>query len=210
MVEYILNQLVYFTTHFIGAYGYLAVIALMAMESANIPFPSELIMPFAGFLVAKGDLNLLMVVIAGVFGNWLGSALSYWLGATGGRTVVLRYGRYVHLSERHLDEAERWFAKYGDWSVCFGRLLPIVRTFISLPAGFAKMNFAKFSVFTILGAFPFCYLLAWLGFKLGERWDDLRKYFHYLDALVIIGLLLLVLYVWQKKRLKKLAQRVTL
>lgn len=203
MVTYIIDQLAFFSTHFIGNYGYFAVIVLMALESANIPIPSEIIMPFAGFLVTKGDLNLFWVVVAGVLGNWIGSALSYCLGAYGGRPLVDRYGKYIRMNHHHLDIAENWFKKYGDFSVFIGRMLPIVRTFISFPAGLAKMNFTKFSVYTIIGAFPFCYLMAWLGFKMGENWEDLRKYFHYADYVVVAAFIVLIgYYLLRKKRSK--------
>ena len=203
MITYIIDQLAFISTHFIGNYGYFAVVVLMALESVNIPIPSEIIMPFAGFLVTKGDLNLFWVVIAGVFGNWLGSALSYYLGAYGGRPLVDKYGKYIRMKHHHLDMAENWFNKYGEFSVFFGRMLPIVRTFISFPAGLARMNFTKFSIYTILGAFPFCYLLAWLGFKMGENWEDLRKYFHYADYVVIVGIVVLIgYYLIRRKRSK--------
>lgn len=203
-MTYILDQLAYFITHFIGQFGYFGVVILMTGESANIPIPSEVIMPFAGFLVASGELNLFWIAVLGTFGNWLGSAISYWVGAYGGRPLVLKYGKYIKFNEKHLDYTERWFAKYGDWSVFFGRLLPIVRTFISLPAGFAKMNFVKFSIYTVLGAFPFCYFLGWLGYKMGEHWEDLRKYFHYLDYLVVLVIVLLIIRYYMKKRSSKM------
>lgn len=200
MVEAILNVLVHFITLVVGAIGYPGVVLLMAAESANIPIPSEAIMPFAGFLVARGELNILWVAISGTLGNWLGSSLSWWIGAHYGKQFVHRFGKYVWLNERHLDQSEAWFRKYGEASVFVGRLLPIVRTFISLPAGFAKMNYAKFSLYTILGAFPFCYLLTWLGFKLGERWETIRQYFHYLDVVVVIGLVVLIVWLMKRKR----------
>lgn len=201
MVEQVLDFLVHFVTTVIDAVGYSGIVLLMAAESANIPIPSEAIMPFAGFLVARGDLNILWVAIAGTLGNWLGSSLSWWVGARYGKGFVHKFGKYVWLNEHHLDQSEAWFRKYGDISVFVGRLLPIVRTFISLPAGFAKMNYVKFSIYTILGAFPFCYLLTWLGYKLGERWEDLRQYFHYLDFVVAGGILLIIVWlIWRKKR----------
>ncbi len=202
MVEYVLDLLVHFVTTVIDAVGYSGIVFLMAAESANIPIPSEAIMPFAGFLVARGELNILWVAIAGTLGNWLGSSLSWWVGVRYGKKFVHKFGKYVWLNERHLDQAELWFRKYGDVSVFVGRLLPIVRTFISLPAGFAKMNYTKFSIYTILGAFPFCYLLTWLGFKLGERWEDLRQYFHYLDFVVVGGVLVLIIWIILRKKKK--------
>jgi len=202
-MTYILDQLAYFITHFIGQFGYFGVVFLMTLESANIPIPSEVIMPFAGFLVARGDLSLFWVVVFGTLGNWIGSVISYAIGYYGGRPLVLKYGKYVRLNEHHLDQSEVWFSKYGEWSVFIGRLLPIVRTFISLPAGFSKMNYAKFSLYTVLGAFPFCYLLGWLGYKMGEHWEDLRQYFHYLDYLIILVIILLIIRYFMKKRSHK-------
>ena len=203
MIEHIVGILVDFVVTVINALGYGGIFLLMLAESANIPIPSEAIMPFAGFLVARGDMNFWVVVLMGVFGNWAGSSLSYLLGATGGRAAILRYGRIVRLNEHHLDQAERWFASYGEWSVFFGRLLPVVRTFISLPAGLAKMNYLKFSAFTIAGALPFCYVLTWLGVRLGEHWGDLHTYFRYADIAVAVGLVLLVAYFFLKKRKKQ-------
>lgn len=202
MVETILDALVHFVTSVIGAIGYTGIFVLMAAESANIPIPSEAIMPFAGFLAASGQLSVLGAAIVGTLGNLAGSLLSWWIGATGGRKAILRYGRVVRLNEHHLDAAEAWFKKYGEVSVFVGRLLPIVRTFISLPAGLAKMNVVKFSIYTVLGAFPFCYFLAWVGFVLGERWEEVRKYFHYADYVVIVGMLAVIVYVIVKRRNK--------
>ncbi len=198
----ILMFLVHIITTFIGSVGYLGIVLLMVAESANIPIPSEAIMPFAGFLVADGKLNLLLVVLAGTAGNWIGSSISYWIGATGGRALVDKYGKYVRLNHHHLDLSEKWFRKYGDVSVFVGRLLPIVRTFISLPAGIARMNYAKFSLYTILGALPFCYLLAYAGFRLGSNWEVIRGYFHYLDGLVVAAIVLAIIYWVAKKRRK--------
>ncbi len=200
MVEHLINILVTFVTHVIDLFSYPGIVALMAAESANIPIPSEAIMPFAGFLVAQGQLNLFEVALAGAFGNWLGSAFSWWIGATYGKSFVQKFGKYVLLRQHHLDQAERWFAKYGEISVLIGRLLPVVRTFISLPAGFAKMNFLKFSLYTIAGSLPFCYLLAYLGFRLAERWEVIRQYFHYLDAVVVIGLMIVLFIMISRRR----------
>ncbi len=191
-----------FIIQIIGHFGYFAVVFLMTLESANIPIPSEVIMPFAGFLVASGRLDLLSVVLAGTFGNWLGSSLSYWLGLFGGRPLVIKYGELVHFDHRHLEHSDRWFAKYGDESVFLGRLIPIVRTFISLPAGISRMNFGKFSLYTILGALPFSYLLAWLGYKLGQNWGILKQYFHYFDAAVVFLAVVLIIWYLIEKRAK--------
>ncbi|MFA6082499.1 MAG: DedA family protein [Patescibacteria group bacterium] len=200
-----INVLVNFVTNVIGQVGYAGVFGLMLLESANIPIPSEAIMPFAGFLVARGDLNIWWVVLIGTLGNLVGSMLSYWVGATGGRTLIDKYGKYVRLNHHHLDLTEKWFAKYGESSVFFGRWMPVVRTFVSLPAGLAKMNFTKFSIYTFLGALPFCYLLTWIGYKLGQNWEQIRPYFHYLDLLVLFVVIIWLLNLLLKKRTKPVA-----
>ena len=178
---------------------------LMAIESAGIPFPSELIMPFAGwFLVKDAGLGVEWVFVLGVVGavgNLLGSLVAYWAGAIGGRPFLNRYGKYFLISHRDLAIADRWFAKRGDWIVLVSRLLPVVRTYISLPAGIARMNIWRFSIFTLIGAYPFCLGLAYGGYKLGEHWEDLRNTMRPLD--IPIGIVLVVLaglYVWRHVR----------
>lgn len=190
-----LELLVHAVTNFISAWGYGGVGLLMGLESANIPIPSEAIMPFAGFVASRGELSLLGVAFIGTLGNWAGSSLSWWIGRYYGKPFVQRFGKYVFLNEHHLAQSEKWFAKYGEASVFFGRLLPVVRTFISLPAGFARMNYWRFSLYTILGAFPFCYLLAWLGFRLGEHWEDLHRYFRYLDIVIVLAIIVVIVRV---------------
>lgn len=185
----------------ISTLGYGGVILLMAVESMNIPLPSEVIMPFAGYLVYQGQLNLYLTALAGAVGCVLGSALSYWIGSKGGRPLIQKYGKYILISHHDLDLADHWFNKYGELTVFVGRLLPVVRTFISFPAGIAKMNFGKFMLYSFLGSLPFCLLLAYVGEKLGQNWESLRTYFHGLDgvilALIIIGI---VLYIWRHIR----------
>lgn len=185
----------------ITAGGYWAIVGLMAIESANIPLPSEVIMPFSGYLVAKGSLNIWMVALAGAFGCVVGSALSYWLGKVGGRPFIERYGKYILISKKDLDRADRWFGKFGEPAIFFSRLLPVIRTFISFPAGITRMNFSKFIVYTFIGSFPWTLGLAYFGFRLGERWDDLKNTFHGFD--VVIGVIILVgivLYVYRHVR----------
>src|SRR6476661_8002424 len=174
----------------ISTLGYSGIVLLMAIESACIPLPSEIIMPFSGYLVSTGQFTMLGVTLAGAVGNVIGSIVAYYAGVWGGRPFVERYGPYVLLSTRDLDTADRWFAKYGEAAVFFSRLLPVVRTFISLPAGIARMNFPRFVIFTFIGALPWCYALAYVGVAMGERWDQLRQYFHQFD--IVIGLCLAV------------------
>jgi membrane protein DedA with SNARE-associated domain len=178
----------------ISSTGYPGVVMLMAIESACIPLPSEVIMPFSGYLVLTGRFKLLWVALAGALGCNLGSAVAYYVGARGGRPLAEKYGRYLLISRHDLDRADRWFARYGDGTVFFARLLPVVRTFIALPAGVARMNFLRFNIYTFGGSFPWCLALAYAGLRLGARWMVLRDYFHHFDT--IIGVLLAVAIFW--------------
>lgn len=173
---------------FISSSGYLGIVALMAIESACIPLPSEVIMPFSGYLVSAGRFSLWGVAVAGALGCNLGSIVAYYVGLVGGRPLAERYGHYVLVSRHDLELADRWFARYGDWAVFFARLLPVVRTFIALPAGIARMNFVRFNVYTFLGSLPWCFVLAYAGMKLGERWETLGPYFHRFDTIFLIVL----------------------
>lgn len=178
----------------ISKLGYFGVILLMAIESANIPLPSEIIMPFSGYLILKGQFNLWLVGLAGAFGCLLGSVISYWLGLYGGRPLIERYGKYILISHKDLEKADKWFKKYGDATVFFSRLLPIIRTYISFPAGVARMNFGKFCAYTFLGSFPWTLGLAYVGLRLGERWESLKDYFKQFD--IIIGAIIILAIVW--------------
>jgi len=197
MIAPIIELLAAFIIETISASGYVGIVILMGIESACIPLPSEIIMPFSGYLVFRGDFELLRVGLAGAFGCLVGSVPAYYLGAYGGRPLVEKYGKYVLISHRDLDLADRWFDRYGDWAIFFGRLLPVVRTFISFPAGIARMNFPRFVICTFLGSFPWCLGLAYMGMKLGENWGTLGDYFHRFD--LIIGILIAlgsVYYLW--------------
>src|SRR6202167_183453 len=188
MTEKILTLLFTFISALVAATGYLGVALLMAIESACIPLPSELIMPFAGYLVYEGTLKLLWVATAGAIGCNLGSLVAYEIGYYGGRPLVEKYGRWILLSRRELVWADRFFARWGYLAVFIARLLPVVRTFIALPAGIARMPRKRFHIYTFLGSWPWCFALAWLGMKLGENWRELGKYFHQFDA--VIGVVL--------------------
>ncbi|MEW5761679.1 MAG: DedA family protein [Bacillota bacterium] len=188
--------------NFIAGLGYWGIGIGMAIESANIPLPSEIILPFGGFLVSQGKLDFWGAVMAGTVGGTVGSALSYALGWWGGRPFLLRYGRYILVTEARLSQADRWFARYGDAAVFIARLLPVVRTFISFPAGIAGMHFGRFLAYTFLGSFPWCLFLTYLGVKLGENWRALQPLFHRLDILIVAVLLGLVLYAWWHRRQK--------
>jgi len=188
----------------ISALGYAGVAGLMAVESACIPLPSEVIMPFAGYLASTGRFSLALAATAGAVGCNIGSTLAYAVGARGGRPLVERWGRYVLLSPDDLDRAERFFRRFGGPAVLVGRLLPVVRTFIALPAGIARMPQLPFQLYTFAGSWPWCYALAYVGYLLGERWDSdprLRAAMHGFD-LVIAALLVLGLgwFVWRHLR----------
>ncbi len=174
----------------ISTLGYPGIVLLMAIESACIPLPSEIIMPFSGFLVHAGRFKLLWVTLAGALGCNLGSIVAYYVGALGGRPLAEKYGRYVLISRHDLELADRWFDRHGESTVFFSRLLPVVRTFIALPAGIARMNFWRFNLYTFLGSLPWCWVLAYAGVKLGERWPLLRGYFHKFDAILVVLILL--------------------
>jgi membrane protein DedA with SNARE-associated domain len=170
-MNHIVASLAHFIIAVISASGYAGVVFLMGIESACIPLPSEIIMPFAGYLVHTGRLSLIGVATAGALGCNLGSLVSYWIGALGGRPFITRYGRFVLLNAHDLDRAEHFFQRYGGITVFVGRLLPIVRTFIALPAGIARMPQLRFHLYTFLGSWPWCFVLAWFGMRLGQAWD---------------------------------------
>ena len=182
----------------ISSMGYGGIALLMGIESACIPLPSEVIMPFSGFLVYTGRFSSLwLVATLGAIGCNLGSVLAYEVGAYGGRPLIEKYGRYILLNKHDLDVADRLFAKWGSMMVFIGRLLPVIRTFIALPAGIARMPRVKFHVYTFLGSWPWCWALAYVGYKLGERWDSdprLKQWFHRFDAVIVA--VLLVGIVW--------------
>ncbi|UCH78501.1 MAG: DedA family protein [Candidatus Coatesbacteria bacterium] len=174
----------------ISTLGYAGVVVCMAIESACIPLPSEIIMPFSGSLVATGRFDLWLASLAGAFGCLVGSIVAYVAGYYGGRPFIEKYGKWILLSERELAWADWLFTKYGSATVFVTRLLPVIRTFISLPAGIARMHFGKFCIYTFVGSFPWCLALAYVGLKMGENWREIRHYFHKFD--VVIGVVLLL------------------
>ena len=200
MSERIITLLASFIIAVISAGGYAGIALLMGIESACIPLPSEIIMPFAGYLVHTGQLNLFLVATAGAIGCNLGSIPAYWLGAWGGRPAVERFGKYILLSRHDLDRTERFFQKFGGITVLLGRLLPVVRTFIALPAGIAKMNQARFHLYTFIGSWPWCYILAYVGMKLGAGWDTdprFKAIFHRFHLAVELVLLVgIAWFIW--------------
>ncbi len=196
-MEQVLTELSKFVIATISRFGYTGILLTMAIESACIPLPSEIIMPFSGYLVSTGQFTMLGVTLAGAVGNVVGSIIAFYVGMWGGRPFVERYGRYALISHHDLDVADRWFARYGEAAVFLSRMLPVIRTFISLPAGIARMRVGRFVVFTFVGALPWCYLLAFIGLQLGERWQELRQYFHQIDLIIGVLLVAAVAYfVW--------------
>ena len=201
MIAKIITILSGFIVATISALGYSGIVLLMAIESACIPLPSEIIMPFSGYLVSTGELNLWAVAVAGAVGCVLGSLVAYWVGMYGGRPFIEKYGRYILLSRHDLDIADRWFGKYGEAIVFVSRLLPAIRTYIAFPAGVARMNLTKFVIYTFAGSLPWCLALAYMGQKLGEQWDKddtLKTWFHRFDFLIgIAALLFITWWVWR-------------
>ena len=200
MIAHIIEILAAWITSVISAAGYGGVMLLMAIESACIPLPSEIIMPFSGYLVYTGLFSLLAVATWGAIGCNLGSIPAYWLGAWGGRPAVERFGKYILLSRHDLDRTEHFFQRYGGITVLIARLLPVVRTFIALPAGIAKMPQLRFHVYTFIGSWPWCYALAYVGMKLGDHWDSdprFKEIFHRFHLAVEVALLAgIVWFVW--------------
>lgn len=208
MIARIIEILSGFIVATISALGYFGVVLLMAIESACIPLPSEIIMPFAGYLVSTGQMNFWAVGFAGAFGCVIGSMVAYWAGMYGGRPLAEKYGRYVLLSRHDLDIADRLFAKYGEAIVFTARLLPAIRTFIAFPAGVARMNVPRFIFYTFAGSLPWCLGLAYVGQKLGEQWnkdDTLKTWFHRFDFLIGIVVVLLAAW-WIWRHIKHLRQ----
>ena len=197
MIARIIEIVSAFIVATISTLGYGGFVLLMAIESACIPLPSEIIMPFSGYLVSRGEMNLWLVGMAGAVGCVLGSMVAYWVGMYGGRPLIEKYGRYILISHHDLDLADRWFAKYGEIIVFVSRLLPAIRTFIAFPAGVARMNIPRFIIYTFAGSLPWCIGLAYVGQKLGEHWDKdprLKTLFHRFDF--VIGIVILLAAAW--------------
>lgn len=194
-MEALEHQLVEFLTNLLQTINWFGVVIIMTLESANIPIPSEVTMPLAGWMLvqARGLSAGSAFLLGGLWGSvgcTLGSIISYWLGAWGGRPLVERYGKYILVHEEDLEKADHWFARWGDWAAFISRLLPIVRTFISFPAGVVRMNFVRFTAFSFVGSFIWCALLAWGGYHFGEHWEELRAIMRPFDipiAIVIVA-----------------------
>ncbi len=186
--EQILAALSGFVIWLISSLGYTGILVAMAVESACIPLPSEVIMPFSGYLASQGRFSLWGVSLTGALGCTLGSAIAYGVGAYGGRPFVLKYGRFVLITPHELDRADRWFVRYGAAATFLSRLLPVIRTFISLPAGIARMPVGRFLFYAFLGSRPWCWLLAYVGWLLGEHWSQVGSVLHSLDVLIVAAL----------------------
>jgi membrane protein DedA with SNARE-associated domain len=207
MTEKILAIFAHFIITVISSTGYLGIALLMGIESACIPLPSEIIMPFSGYLVYSGRFQLVWVATAGAIGCNLGSAIAYWIGAHGGRPLVERFGRYVLLSRHDLDRTTNFFSKYGSITVFLARLLPVVRTFIALPAGIAKMPLLRFHIYTFLGSWPWCFALAYVGMRLGRSWETDPRFkaifhrFHLgVEAALLVAIVWFVWSHWKQRR----------
>jgi membrane protein DedA with SNARE-associated domain len=210
MLESIIAYITHLIVSFISQTGYLGIFLLMAAESALIPIPSEVTMPFSGYLASLGRFNVYIVIIVGALANLAGSLLAYWLGKWGERTfienLIKKYGKFFLISIDEFHKSEKWFRRYGQKIVFFSRILPIVRTFISLPAGIAEMNVWKFSVLTLLGSLIWSIFLTYIGFALGKNWNSLEVYYRKFEYLIIfIVIALAVYYVYHK--LKKLSHK---
>jgi len=207
MNEKILALLVHFTTQIIQTGGYAGIAALMALNSSGVPIPSELIMPFSGYLVYLGRFNFLLVILAGSLGCNVGSAVAYWIGAKGGRPLVVRYGKWVLMSQHDLDRMSWFFSRYGSVAILAGRMLPVVQTFVAFPAGIAKMSRIRFHIYTTAGSLVWYSCLAWAGMKLGQRWDSdprFEQLFHRFHLVVELAILLgVVWFIWSHLNRRK-------
>ena len=196
-----------FVINLIGNLGYWGVFIGMTLESACIPIPSEIIMPFSGFVVWQGHTNMTLIgiTIVGAFGNLVGSLIAYYVGLKGGRPLLEKYGKYLLITHSKLELADKWFFKYGSEAVLISRLLPIIRTFISLPAGIAHMDLKKFMTYTFIGSLPWSFALGYIGTQLGPNWSIIQGYFHILDIIIgigIIGIIIYLIYSYAGKSMK--------
>jgi len=194
----LIEPIIEFCVHFIKQAGYAGIIILMAMESTAFPIPSEVVIPFAGFLIYDGKLNMLAVILAGAIGSVIGAVFSYYIGKFFGRTFILKYGRYVFISKKHLITTENFFQKHGEKTVFIARFIPVVRHLISFPAGMARMDIKKFSLYTFVGSFIWCGILAYSGYILNQNWSMIEQYISILDYVFILGVIILVIWFYMK------------
>jgi membrane protein DedA with SNARE-associated domain len=200
IVEFVSN----FAIYLINSLGYWGVFIGMTLESACIPLPSEIIMPFSGFVVWQGTTNMTLggITLIGALGNLVGSLIAYFVGLKGGRPLLEKYGKYILITHSKLELADQWFDRYGYEAVLISRVLPIVRTFISLPAGISHMDLKKFVIYTFAGSLPWCFVLGYIGVQLGPRWEIIKGYFHILDVIVVVGIIAFLGYIIYKYKNK--------
>lgn len=196
MVESLINAVIFV----LDKLGYVGIFAGMALESACIPIPSEAILPFGGYLSFTGRLNLIAMILIGTIGGTAGSIGAYYLGKLGGRPLVEKYADKLRISKSKIEKSDEYFNKYGEKIVFFSRLLPIIRTFISLPAGISKMEFKKFAIYTFLGSLIWSILLGYVGYKMGENWLMIRSWFHIADIAVVVCIIGFIIYKLVAKR----------
>lgn len=198
MIDAILMHLIQFIERVITAMGPMGISLLMAIESCNIPLPSETILPFAGYLVSKGVMNFHVAAFAGAFGCVVGSVPSYYIGYFGGRPFIEKYGKWFLVSKKDLEDADKWVDKYGDWAFFICRMLPVIRTFISLPAGILRARKRTFFTLTFLGSLVWSYLLVFVGVKLGENLGMFKELWHKFDIVIILACFVLgILYLYK-------------
>jgi len=193
--------IVEFITQLISSWGYAGIFVMMTLESALIPIPSEVVIPFAGFLAYMGEMNVWLIVLVSSLANLTGSIIAYYIGKYLGRGFVERYGKYVLLNLGHLELIERWFSKYGNLTVLFSRMLPLIRTYNALPAGMGKMNFPKFCLYTFIGSIPWNTALVFVGYVLKQNWNLLEKYSLYIDILAVFAAAAVIYYLARRIRL---------
>jgi len=198
----IISSGILFAKDFINGIGVIGVFLLMTLESMCLPIPSEIVLPFGGWLASEGRLDVFMVGLAGSLGCLAGSVIAYAIGFYGGRPFILRYGRYVFLKERHIESAECWFRKYGNIAIFGSRLLPVMRTFISMPAGVAKMDFTRFAILSFIGSVPWCFAFAYAGYYLGKNWESLSPIYDLFIIIVIAAIVILTSWFFFLKRRK--------
>lgn len=196
----ILN-IIEFITQLISSWGYAGIYITMTLESTLIPIPSEIVIPFAGFLAYMGEMNIWLIVLVSTFANLTGSIIAYEIGKYLGRGFIERYGKYVLLNMKHVELVEKWFDRYGSLTVLFSRMLPVVRTVNALPAGIGKMNFPKFCIYTFIGSIPWNLALVLVGYLLKENWSLLEKYSLYIDILAVFVAVAVIFYVARRIRL---------
>ncbi|MFN3528108.1 MAG: DedA family protein [Candidatus Altarchaeaceae archaeon] len=190
----IVDSIIELAVKIIEDFGYIGIFVLMLLESTATPIPSEGVMPFAGFLIHKGKFDIILSSSAGAIGSLTGALISYYIGKFFGRKFIIKYGKYLLITEKHLIATENFFNKYGSKAIFFARFVPVVRHLISFPAGIGKMNILKFSIYTFLGSFIWCFILAYLGYILAENWKIIRDYTEILDYFII--LVIIIIFIW--------------